>query len=249
MARAKKVRLIVCGAAGKMGTRVTALAARDRRFKLVGKVDREGSGYSDPLQALAGLLAKADVLIDFSAPDASVRFAAAAASARKAIVIGTTGFSALQREQLKGYARRAPIFLCPNFSRGVFVMLELARLASKLLPGHEARITETHHTQKKDAPSGTALRVAQTIAGVVGGSLAPITSHRVGDVVGEHTLTLTGPEDTVEITHRAHSRDIFAAGALTAAHWVADRQAGLYDMPDLVREAARPKRKKTEARA
>ena len=229
----KILRLVVTGAAGRMGRRVAALAAEDDRFQVAALVDRgEGPGLIKP-ESLPEALAHADVLLDFSAPESAVRFAGLAAAARKPAVIGTTGFSSVQLAQLKAASRRIPVFLSPNFSPGVHAMGVLLKTAAALLKDYEVSISETHHSRKKDAPSGTALRLARIIMEARRGSEPAIVSQRVGDVVGDHTVTLAGPCERLELTHRAQSRDVFVQGALRAALWVSGRKPGLYDMPDL----------------
>jgi 4-hydroxy-tetrahydrodipicolinate reductase len=207
-----------------MGRRVAALASGDARFSLAGALLRSSSP-----QEIGALAAAADVLVDFSAPEAAIRYAAAAAKARKAFVSGTTGLSAVQTEQLRAASRQVPVLLSPNFSPGVFALIRLAAQARKLLPGFDIGISETHHAAKKDAPSGTALRLSEAVGG------APIVSQRLGDAAGEHTLTLAGPCERLELTHHAHSRDVFARGALEAALWCAGRKPGLYGMEDIRR--------------
>ena len=229
----KILRLVVTGAAGRMGRRVAALAAEDDRFQVAALVDRgEGPGLIKP-ESLPEALAHADVLLDFSAPESAVRFAGLAAAARKPAVIGTTGFSSVQLAQLKAASRRIPVFLSPNFSPGVHAMGVLLKTAAALLKDYEVSISETHHSRKKDAPSGTALRLARIIMEARRGSEPAIVSQRVGDVVGDHTVTLAGPCERLELTHRAQSRDVFVQGALRAALWVSGKKPGLYDMPDL----------------
>lgn len=233
---AKPLRLIVCGAAGRMGSRVAALAAADPRFSLAACVFHREGGDSRGARAirpeeLPEHLARADALIDFTAPEASVRMAAAAAAARKAAVIGTTGFSAVQLAQLKSLSSRIPVFLSPNFSPAVNLMFRLCAEAARALGDYDASISEIHHSRKRDAPSGTALRLSQAVMeGRSSREPVATVSQRLGDVVGEHTLTLAGPFERLEITHRAHSRSLFARGALEAALWVARKKPGLYDM-------------------
>ncbi|MBI5240274.1 MAG: 4-hydroxy-tetrahydrodipicolinate reductase [Elusimicrobia bacterium] len=229
----KALRIVVTGAAGRMGRRVAALAAEDARFQVAALVDRSpGPGLTKP-EELPEALSSADVLIDFSAPESAVRFAAAAAAARRPAVIGATGFNPVQLAQLKASSRRVPVFLSPNFSPGVHALGILLRAAAALLKDFEAGISETHHSKKKDAPSGTALRLARIIMESRRGGDPAVVSQRLGDVVGEHTVTFAGPFERLELTHRAHSRDVFAGGALRAALWVAGRKPGLYDMPDM----------------
>lgn len=226
---ASPLRLAVCGATGRTGSRVAALAALDPRFRLVERVD------SARAKAFENEVSAADVVVDFSVPDATVRFAAACGRAGVPVVIGTTGLTEVQRAQIARAAAKAPVFMAPNFSRGVTLLLHLAREASRLAPDLDAAIVESHHKGKKDAPSGTALRLAQAVTeGRRGKEPVPTSSLRVGGVVGEHTLALAGPHETLELTHRAGSRDLFAAGALDAAAWVAKKKPGLYDMLDLM---------------
>ena len=229
----KILRLVVTGAAGRMGRRVAALAAEDGRFQVAALVDRSGGEELIKPESLPEALAQADVLLDFSTPEAAVRFAGLAAAARKPAVIGATGFNQVQLAQLKAASRRIPVFLSPNFSPGIHALGVLLRAAASLLKDYEVSISETHHSRKKDAPSGTALRLARIIMEARRGAEPAIVSQRVGDVVGDHTVTFAGPSERLELTHRAQSRDVFVQGALRAALWVSGKKPGLYDMPDL----------------
>ncbi len=229
----KPLRIVVTGAAGRMGRRVAALAAEDPRFQVAGLVDRAAApGLKGP-DALPAALAGADVLIDFSTPEAAVRHVGLAAAAHRPAVVGTTGLNQVQLAQVKAASRRVPVFLSPNFSPGVHALGILLRAACALLGDFEVGISETHHSRKKDAPSGTALRLARIVMESRRGSAPAVVSQRLGDVVGDHTVTFAGPFERLEFTHRAHSRDVFAGGALRAALWVAGRKPGLYDMPSL----------------
>lgn len=201
-----------------MGLRVSALARKDRRFAVVSLFDQ------------------CDAVIDFTAPAASVGFARQACRAGKPVVIGTTGFTKAQYAQILACARRVPVFLAPNMSPGVNLMYRLAAEAAKFLPRYKASILETHHIHKKDAPSGTALRLAEAVRQSLGGrAKISIASKRIGSVVGEHTLTLTGPDESLKITHHARSRDVFARGSLEAALWVRRQKPGLYEMLDMLK--------------
>lgn len=226
---ASPLRLAVCGATGRTGSRVAALAALDPRFRLVERVD------SARAKAFENEVSGCDVVVDFSVPDASVRFAAACGRAEVPVVIGTTGLTDVQKAQVARAAGKTPVFLAPNFSRGVTLLLHLATEAARLAPEMDAAIVESHHKTKKDAPSGTALRLAQAVMEARRSKDAvPTSSLRLGGVVGDHALTFAGPHETLELTHRAQSRDVFAAGALDAAVWVAKKKPGLYDMLDLM---------------
>ena len=212
-----------------MGRQVAAVASSDPRFSIVGGV---GLGTT---AMLPGLLEHADVLVDFSAPDASIAFLQAARRAGVPAVIGTTGFTDRQKALLRGASRKIPVFFSPNMSPGMNLVFALARLAAGVLPRYDAAISESHHTRKKDAPSGTALRLAEAVReGRCGGPAVPTVSIRAGDIVGDHTLLLAGPDERIELTHRAGSRSVFARGALEAALWLRGRQPGLYGMRDLL---------------
>ncbi len=220
------LRLAVCGAEGRVGSRVCALAEADARVRSVARI-----GRADAAAFLKGPV-QADAVIDFSRPEATVRFAHACARSRVAFVTGVTALSASQRARLAAAARRIPVFAAPNFSRGAAALERLARAAAEILAGWDAAIVETHRAGKRDAPSGTALSLSHAAAGA--GAPPPISSLRVGTVPGDHALTFAGADERVELVHRAESRDAFARGALDAAAWIVGRKAGLYSMVDLL---------------
>jgi 4-hydroxy-tetrahydrodipicolinate reductase len=202
----------------------------------------------------AAALVRDRVLIEFSTPEASLEHLRLVARQGARAVIGTTGFSPAQREEIARLAASAAIVLSPNMSVGVTLALRaLALMARALGDEYDVEITEIHHRWKKDAPSGTALRMAEVVAEALGRDLATcavygrqglpgertrpeigIMSLRSGDVVGEHTVVFGTPGERLELTHRAHSRDTFARGALRAARFVAGRGPGLYSMPDVL---------------
>jgi 4-hydroxy-tetrahydrodipicolinate reductase len=203
---------------------------------------------------LATGLAGADVVIDFSLPAATDSVVAACRAARVPLVMGTTGLASEQRAGLERLAQELPVVFAPNYSQGVTALFHLAKRATELLgPDFQAEITEIHHRHKVDAPSGTAVRLAEIVAdakglalgeagvygreGQVGARAADelgVFALRGGDVVGEHTLFLFGEGERVEVTHRATDRAIFARGAVRAAGWVVGKPAGLYDMFDVM---------------
>jgi 4-hydroxy-tetrahydrodipicolinate reductase len=199
-------------------------------------------------------LEQAQVVIDFSAPPACRALLERCAEARVPAVVGTTGMDRACRDAVDALARVAPVVFAPNFSVGVNVLFALCERAVKAA-GEEfdLEIVEMHHRHKVDAPSGTALRLFDVVAAareldparaMVAGRSGQVGARRSdeigvhalrgGDVVGDHTLVLAGPGERIEITHRAHGRQIFARGALRAAHWVVGRPAGLYDMADVL---------------
>jgi 4-hydroxy-tetrahydrodipicolinate reductase len=223
------LKIAVCGATGRTGSRVAALACTDPRFHLVARVDRaRAAEFEDEAGAVSAA-------IDFSVPEAAVHYAGACARAKVAFVTGTTGLNDVQRAQVAAAAKKIPVFSSANFSRGVTLMTWLAAEAAKRLPGYDAAIVETHHKGKKDAPSGTALRLAQAVRESRGTDEKVDTfSLRISDVVGDHELTFAGHFEQLKLTHHAESRDVFALGALEAALWLAKKKPGLYDMNDLL---------------
>ncbi len=226
--------MLVCGASGRMGRAVRAELESSTAFAFAGGVDpRFGAGVEAPA-AFSSLIASSDVAVDFSSPESACAYAAACAGAGKPFVTGTTGFSKKQLSTLKALSRKIPVFVSPNMSPAVNLTFALAAQAARSLNNFDVHISETHHSAKRDAPSGTALRYAEHIAAVRGGVPPPITSARAGDIVGDHTVLYAGPHERVEITHRAHSRAVFAAGALRAAAWAAGRKPGFYDYFDLL---------------
>jgi 4-hydroxy-tetrahydrodipicolinate reductase len=263
-----KVRIAVFGAAGKMGCMIIRAAAEAPNAALSVAVERpgfaglgtdasRGAGLPDSgvcLQADKPAAGAADVWIDFSAPGLALPNAQAAAKAGAAIVIGTTGVTAQDKDAIAQIAKTIPVVLSPNMSMGVNVMLRLVADAARALgPGYDIEIVETHHRAKRDAPSGTALRLAEAVAEATNrdlgktaryhrqGDVGPRTNEEIGmqtlrggDVVGDHTVFFFGQGDRIEITHRASSRETFARGAVRAALWLHGRPAGLYDMRDVL---------------
>jgi 4-hydroxy-tetrahydrodipicolinate reductase len=194
------------------------------------------------------------VLVEFTTPEATIEHLRVVAARGARAVVGTTGLNASQREEIDELAKRAAIVFAPNMSVGVTVALGLLRTMAKALgDDYDVEITETHHRFKKDAPSGTALRMAEVVAEAMGRDLPAVAvygrqglpgertrkeialfSLRSGDVVGEHTVSFGALGERLELTHRAHTRDTFARGALRAARFVAARPPGLYSMQDVL---------------
>ncbi len=264
------VNVIVTGVAGRMGGQILRMMRGAEGVKLVGALERPGwSGpgdageaagiasiglpVTDDLPALLGRVA-ADVIVDFTSHEASLRHASIAASAGVAMVIGSTGFPPDGKAHLRQEANRIPVVLSPNMSVAVNVMFALVAQAARTLgDAYDVEIVEMHHGKKKDAPSGTAVRLAEVAAEALGrdagrdvvyarhgmiGERTPreigVMSLRGGDVVGEHTVFFAGQGERLEVTHRATSRDQFARGALRAALWVKGRAPGMYDMLDVL---------------
>jgi 4-hydroxy-tetrahydrodipicolinate reductase len=222
------VRVLLIGAAGRMGKSVRDLAATDSKIDIVAQCDLG--------DAIEPAMKNCDVAIDFSHAAAIEEVCRSALHHDKPLVIGTTGHSPEQRRMIEHAAQSLPIVFASNFSVGVNVLFWLTRKAAERLGrDFSAEIVETHHKMKKDAPSGTAktlgkvLKAAQKIESEI-----PIQSIREDDVVGEHTVIFSGAGERLELTHRAANREIFAGGALRAAKWVMGRPPGLYSMQDVL---------------
>lgn len=237
------LRIAVNGALGRMGSRICALAGEQpKNFKVLQTFDL--SGGSERLLPYANGENKlsADVLIDFSGPEGARWSAAAAHFSKKGLVIGSTGLDGQFAKKIKQIAKKIPVVLSSNMSVGVNVMLELVEAAARKLPEDFAlQMTEVHHCHKKDAPSGTALMLLGAIAEGRKWSAkraldqkSLIHSIREGEIIGDHTVLFSGPAETIEITHRAQSRDTFARGALIAAQFVSKKKKGLYTMKDVL---------------
>jgi 4-hydroxy-tetrahydrodipicolinate reductase len=223
------IRLLVNGARGRMGSRICALAREDDRFALVAAIDMDsveeaGEGEPPPV----------DAIIDFSSDDGAARAAAIAAQRGAALLVGTTALSQKTLDLLGEIAHRTAVMIAPNTSLGVAVMSHLAAEAARLLGrSFDIDIIDVHHAAKRDAPSGTALRIAESVRRA-GGELPPerIHSLRAGDVIGEHALEFCGSGERLKIVHAATSRDLFAVGALRAAAWLHGRPPGRYTIED-----------------
>lgn len=256
------VRVVVTGVAGRMGSTLARLIAQAPGLLLCGGTERTGSpflgkdaGGFTVEEDLGRVIraGQAQVVIDFTSPEAAAAHARACAEAGVALVIGTTGLGAVAKAELGRAAEKVPVVHSPNMSVGVNVMFKMAaELARVLGPAFDVEILEAHHRMKKDAPSGTALKLAEEVASVLGRGTGDlrferhgqvgerpsteigVQALRGGDVVGEHTVFFFGEGERLELTHRASSREQFAQGALRAAAWIAGRAPGLYDMADVL---------------
>lgn len=251
-----------------MGQRLLALSDKDPDFVLVQAMEWDGFPLMGKGLNAGGVLASraegvhwtsklekgADVLIDFSAPENAVANAKAAARHCTALVVGTTGLDVVQVETLRKAAEKVPVLHAPNFSLGVNLMFQLAAEAARVLgDDYNIEIVETHHNQKVDAPSGTALGLARAVAEPLGRDLEKDLVHgregkpgkrttreigmhalRMGSIPGDHTIHFCSEHECLSISHRAESRDVFAAGALRAAKWLAGRTPGYYGMRDML---------------
>lgn len=260
-------RVVVAGAGGRMGARIISQITSGEDMTLSGALEREGfSGLGDDAGQAAGVgplgvlftsdasSLEGDVIISFAIPEASLAHARLSAEKGMGIVIGTTGFSPAESEALVRIGETIPCVHAPNMSVGVNAAFRLIEEAARLLgDGYDVEVLETHHNQKIDAPSGTAVRMGEILARALGRDYPGdavfhregetgkrpkkaigMQTLRGGDVAGEHTVYFFGQGERIEITHRATTRDNFAAGATRAARWVIGQKPGVYDMSDVL---------------
>lgn len=263
------VRAAMAGIAGRMGCRIAQLIAETEGIEVVGGFERSDHpkvGH-DICEAIGGaptgilisgsiqeVLDSADVVIDFTSASVSLENLKAASARGKPMVIGSTGVSAQQIEEARALAKNVACVWAPNMSVGVNILFKIVGDVARLLDeGFDVEIIEAHHRFKKDAPSGTAIKLAQVVARALDRNLDEVGVYarhgmigertkneigiqtiRAGDIVGEHTVMFGALGERIEVTHRAHSRDNFARGAIRAAKWVVAQAPGLYDMQDIL---------------
>ncbi|WP_418283083.1 4-hydroxy-tetrahydrodipicolinate reductase [Halorubrum sp. DTA98] len=251
------LRIAVTGAGGRMGREVIEAATSREGVAVAVAVNRTAT---DPVagvdvasaERLPELLAERepDVLVDFTGPESAVAYAEACAAAGVSIVTGTTGFDSSGTSGLREASHEIALLKASNFARGVAALRRAVREAVAAVPGYDVELTETHHNGKRDAPSGTAKTILGDVEDVrddlderVHGreGVAPrrpgeigVHARRAGDVTGEHEVLLAGNRETIELTHRAGDRGVFAEGALDAANWLAGRDPGWYDFDDVL---------------
>jgi 4-hydroxy-tetrahydrodipicolinate reductase len=263
------LKVIVTGAGGRMGGRIISLIHSTDGMTIAGAVEQPGhlslgkdvgenlgigkTGVNI-VDDLGACIEKGDIVIDFTSHTASLRHLEIAAQKGQAIVIGSTGFTSEELKRVAELSNKTPCFLSPNMSVGVNVMFKVLGIVSAILgDDYNVEIMETHHNMKKDAPSGTAMKMAEIIAASLGRDLEKvgvfarkglvgertnteigIQSLRAGDIVGDHMVMFCGVGERLEFIHRAHSRDNFAKGAIIAAKWLVGKKNGLYDMQDVL---------------
>lgn len=258
-------RIVVAGANGRMGQSLAALAMEERQVELVGGIVRETrgghgvAGYAQvaPPEDAAPLIEGADLVLDFSAPGLLVRLLDTQAGALegRGLVVGTTGLDDALLRRLEALSARSAVLVAANFSVGVNLLLSLVEEAARLLPAErfDVEIVETHHRQKADAPSGTALALGRAVAEGRGTQLEEVRRDgrsgqtgarprgeigfhalRGGTVPGEHRVLFLGGRERLELAHSASDRALFAEGALLAARWIAGREPGWYSMKDVL---------------
>lgn len=264
--------LIACavvGATGRMGRRICEIISLAETFRLAGATERPGHPQTGKLLhdvlgsvstevrlngSLEEISVPFDVVIDFTFPHVSLCTAQFARRTKTPAVIGSTGFAAEEMQELRELSTGFPCVWAPNMSMGVNVLFSLVRQVAQILGDtFDAEVLEAHHRNKKDAPSGTAVKIAQILAEAYGRDLTQVGVYerkgfigerkkeeigiqtlRAGDIVGDHTVLFGGKGERLELIHRAHSRDTFVYGALRAAQWIIDKPNGLYDMQDVL---------------
>lgn len=263
------IKVIIAGAAGRMGQRIGAMVTAHPQLEYAGAFEAAGNpcigkdagevaglGHNGVtiVEGLEAVISQGDVIIDFTFHAATMQFARQAAAHRRAMVIGTTGLTADNLTELTELATAFPCVQAPNMSICVNVLFKLVKKTAAIIgDDYDIEIVEAHHNKKKDAPSGTALKLGELAAEAVGRNLAEVGVYerngiigerdpkeigiqtiRAADIVGEHTVYFAGPGERIELSHRAHSRDHFAKGAVTAAAWVVDKAPGVYSMFDVL---------------
>ncbi len=220
--------VLVVGARGRMGRAVAQAAEKQSGLTIKAELGRGDS--------LGRAIADCEVVIDFSVAEATEEVCRVCAENGTPLVLGTTGHTAAQRAAVSAAAEKIAIVFAANFSIGVNTLFALTRRAGELLGNDfDIDVIELHHRTKKDTPSGTAKRLQEILREVrASGEEIPTHAIRAGDIIGEHTVIFTGPGERLEFTHRAASRESFAAGALRAAHWVIEQPPGLYSMQDVL---------------
>ena len=252
-------KIIITGCSGKMGKSILSAAENREDVRIVGGVDlvapqQTGFTYAESFDKLYQSGCEADVIVDFSNPavlESMLRFAL---TKKMPVVICTTGYSEEQKKQIKAAAEEIPVFYSGNMSLGINLIIELAKKAAAVFgEGFDIEIVEQHHNQKLDAPSGTALMIADAIAEVKTDAEYVYDRHayrkkrdkkeigihsiRGGNIVGEHEVIFAGQDEVLTISHSAHSKTVFAVGALNAAVYLKGKPAGMYNMSDLLRDS------------
>jgi len=263
------IKLTVCGAAGRMGSRIIALSKDYPEIKLVGAVEsKDNPRLGNDAGVVAGIgqlgikivddiekvIDNTDIAVNFTNPEATIEHLKIVKEYKKSIVIGTTGFDNNQISLIQETSKEIPIVLSPNMSIGVNLLFKILKDVAKVLgDDYDVEIIEVHHRMKKDAPSGTAIKIAKVISEALGRNFDEVAVYarkgiigertkkeigiqtvRAGDIVGEHTVIFGGLGERIEIVHKASSRDTFARGALKAVLWLYGKPAGLYDMGDVL---------------
>lgn len=234
------INIAVVGCCGKMGKRIVALAKEDQDLELKAAIEAKNHPQlttkidevtiTDDLNAIND----SDVVIDFTPVADKAPLIDAAIKYKKALVIGTTGLSADQVKVIKDATNKIPIVYSPNMSRGVNLLFGLLKEAASKLKNYDIRIKEAHHVHKKDAPSGTAKKIAEIISNQTNKSVTDIKAIREGEIIGDHEVVFESDLDTIVLSHSAKTRDIFVSGSLEAAKWIKNKENGFYDMSNVI---------------
>ncbi|MCX8082051.1 MAG: 4-hydroxy-tetrahydrodipicolinate reductase [bacterium] len=259
-----KTKIVVCGAEGKMGSLIIQLAIQKKEefivkggveykaHSSVGKTNSSGIFISDNL---SDVMKGDEVVIDFSTPEGAIEHLKECKIKKTPFVTGVTGFNSEDMKILKESSSDIPVFYSPNMSIGVNLFFEIIKFSAKILKEYEIEISEIHHKFKKDAPSGTAKKIADIICNILNRKPEKVIKHgragltgiraveeigihslRLGDIVGEHYVYFGGSGEVIEISHRCYNRTAFASGALKAASFIKNKKTGFYTMEDILRE-------------
>jgi 4-hydroxy-tetrahydrodipicolinate reductase len=263
------IKICMIGAAGRMGRRIIALASENEGTQITGAVEYSGSSFLNMDAGEVAAIGKigvnilsdieeaskdSDVIIDFTGFEATMSNIDIYKRLGKPIVVGSTGLSKTDVEKLKDLSNDIPVLFSPNMSVGVNLTFKVLEMVSKAIGEQwDIEIIEAHHRLKKDAPSGTAMRMGEVVANAIGRDIEKdgmfcrhgligertdkeigMQTLRAGDIVGEHTVMFCTEGERIEITHRAHTRDMFAKGAIQAAKWIADKPKNFYNMFDVL---------------
>jgi 4-hydroxy-tetrahydrodipicolinate reductase len=263
------ISVIIDGACGRMGKMISQGVVTQSDMQLVGAIEYSGHPQlGEDIGEVAGvgtigvpisdnlseILDEADVVVEFTAPSASIEHLRNVVDAGKTMVLATTGFTEAELAEVQELAQNIPCVMAPNMSVGVNVMLQAVQLVAKALgDDYDVEVIEAHHNQKADSPSGTALRIAEVLAESLDRNLAEVGTYgrhgmvgarpekeigihaiRGGDISGDHTVLYAGAGERIEITHRAHTREAFAKGAIRAARWVVNAPKGLHDISEVL---------------
>lgn len=246
------MRILLSGASGKMGGEIIKAIENNKDFEIVCGFDAVEGNRGFPIyNDINEINEKVDVIIDFSVPIATFKILEYARKTKTPTVIATTGFNQEQLDMIKEYSKEIPIFRSSNMSLDINLMADIVKKVAEVLSNTDIEIIETHHNRKVDSPSGTAVLLADAINEVLENKKTynfermqkrekrnkneiGFSSIRGGNIVGEHTVAFFGESETLEITHKAYSRQVFAEGALKAAEYIVKQQTGLYDMKNIV---------------
>jgi len=239
------IRLGIIGVCGRMGKRILSLCNKDRNIEVV--LGLEYKGHPEEGKDIEGIKVVSDVntvnlcdcLIEFTSPKAVIEHLPYLIKFKKPAVIGTTGLNEDEQNKIKEASKVIPLVFSPNMSIGVNLLFDLVKVSANLLKGYKVSIEEAHHIHKKDAPSGTAKRIAEIINSQREHSIRneDIKSIREDEITGDHKVVFESEVDKIELFHSAKNRDIFAQGAVSAAKWIIDKESGMYSMKDVISES------------